>query len=368
MFQLNMDCEGPLTQNDNAFELCQEFIPSGGRFFSIVSKYDDFLADVIQKPGYKAGDTLKLVLPFLKAHGITDEIMERFSERTLVLLPGTEAMLPELNTLLPSFIISTSYRPYIEALCRLTSFPLENCYCTDVCMDAYSLPDEEARLLQDLSSEIAEMEMMEWPPDAKSYEDLGPASKHVILRLDEIFWKIVPSMSIGRMFDEVNPVGGTEKARALKDSTIRTGLGGPERVIYAGDSITDSDALDLVRRAKGLSISFNGNRYALRSAEYAVLSDNTCILYGISALLKEAGKGVLSAAPVNEIGMLDLDILLERLSKLPVKGQIMDQIVNSHQNGLIEVYRMDEADLEYVIKKSERARKEVRGHQAGELG
>ncbi len=71
--QLDTDCEGPLALNDNAFELCREFIkPQGDRFFQQVSRYDDYLAEVAKKPGYKGGNTLKLILPFLKAHGLTN--------------------------------------------------------------------------------------------------------------------------------------------------------------------------------------------------------------------------------------------------------------------------------------------------------
>ncbi len=72
MLQIQLDtaCEGPLALNDNAFELCREFIkPHGDRFFSQVSRYGDYLADMAKKPEYQAGDTLKLILPFLKAHG-----------------------------------------------------------------------------------------------------------------------------------------------------------------------------------------------------------------------------------------------------------------------------------------------------------
>ena len=67
------DCEGPLSKNDNAFELAANLVPDGGTFFALISKYDDVLADVIQKPCYKAGDTLRLILPFLKAYGATNK-------------------------------------------------------------------------------------------------------------------------------------------------------------------------------------------------------------------------------------------------------------------------------------------------------
>lgn len=59
------DCEGPLTLNDNAFELCAYFIENGGELFKILSLYDDYLVDEVKKDNYKAGNTLKLILPFL---------------------------------------------------------------------------------------------------------------------------------------------------------------------------------------------------------------------------------------------------------------------------------------------------------------
>ncbi|HSO26164.1 MAG TPA: energy-converting hydrogenase A, subunit R, partial [Methanobacteriaceae archaeon] len=62
------DCEGPLSINDNAFELAGHFIPQGENFFSKVSKYDDILVDEVKRPGYNAGDTLKLIIPFLIAY------------------------------------------------------------------------------------------------------------------------------------------------------------------------------------------------------------------------------------------------------------------------------------------------------------
>ncbi len=51
MLQLNIDCEGPITRNDHAYEMCRDFIHEGDRFLSIISRYDDFLAAVVQRRG-----------------------------------------------------------------------------------------------------------------------------------------------------------------------------------------------------------------------------------------------------------------------------------------------------------------------------
>ena len=367
MLQLNIDCEGPITRNDNAFEMCREFIPEGDRFFSIISRYDDFLADVEKRPGYKAGDTLKLVLPFLKAYGVTDSLMEAFSRETLIMLPGTELMLPEVNRMLPSFIISTSYRPYLDALCSATGFPVDNVFCTDVNLDEYLLGSEESEYLKKTASEIADMEMLEWPMDAAGIEDVPAGHRKTIQRLDRIFWKEISSMRIGRIFREVNPVGGVEKANAVRESLKRTGLSLRD-VIYAGDSITDVQALELVDSGGGVGISFNGNRYAIKAARWAVLSSSTAVIACLCRLLLDRGTGILEEIPVDGKGELDCSVMVSEMKAAGAgleSSAVLDELV---RKGRFHVFRVEAAEQDALIEKSEKFRKGVRGHGIGQLG
>ena len=108
-----------ISKNDNAFESAEEFIPNGGKFFQKLSKYDDFLADVVEKDGYKAGDTLRLIPPFFRLYGITDEEIRAYSANHILLVPGAREMLEYTQSIMPTFMISTSYKPYIDALCEL---------------------------------------------------------------------------------------------------------------------------------------------------------------------------------------------------------------------------------------------------------
>ena len=91
------DCEGPISKNDNAYELTAHFVPDGDKLFSIISKYDDVLVDVVKKTGYNAGDTLKLILPFLKAYDVTDEKMKDFSAQNLLLIAGSKETLKHIT-------------------------------------------------------------------------------------------------------------------------------------------------------------------------------------------------------------------------------------------------------------------------------
>jgi len=283
------DCEGPISKNDNAFELASYYIPRGDRFFTVVSRYDDVLADIVKRPGYKAGDTLRLILPFLRAYGASDEGMRRYSSRNILLVPGAAETLRFVSRLMPSFIVSTSYEHYISALCEAVGFPFENTYCTRLEMDRYRLGEDEVERLKEIAREISEMPVIEVPEGAESLEDLSERDVETVKRLDEIFWIELPRMSSGRMLREVNPVGGYEKANAVRDiaSKMKVDL---SEIIYVGDSITDVESFRLVREGGGLTVSFNGNSYAVREAEIAVLSHHTVVTSILAEAFNKLGK------------------------------------------------------------------------------
>jgi len=283
------DCEGPISKNDNAFELTSSLVPDGDSFFALVSKYDDVLADVVKKLGYKAGDTLRLILPFLKAYGATDKKIRDFSARNVLLVPGAKDTLTFVSKLMPSFIVSTSYEQYISSLCNLTGFPFENTYCTRLNIDKYNIPAEETKRLQELQREITALPMIEIPKNANCINDFSQRDQETIRRLDEIFWQEIPKMKSGRMLGEVNPVGGSEKAKAVRDivEKLECSL---DRVMYVGDSITDVPPLRLVRESGGLSVSFNGNGYAVRESDVAVLSGDTSVTSVLAEAFSRHGK------------------------------------------------------------------------------
>jgi len=337
--QFNTDCEGPISKNDNAMELSEFYIPGGRRFFAIVSKYDDYVADIEKRPGYKAGDTLKLILPFLKAFGATDGGMRKFSREHILLVPGAGEVLRDILTKMEAFIISTSYEPYIDALCDVVQFPKDHAYSTQISLDQYPLDSAEKERLVHLAEEIQEMEMIEWPEGAQRLIDLPEKDQMIVRRLDRIFWEEIQKMAIGKILSEVNPVGGREKAYAVLHSLRRT-KNRMDEVCYVGDSITDVEAFDLVRRGGGATLSFNGNRYALRSAEIACLSPDASILTTLADGFQKGGR--------------------EGLLKM------VDQWKSDPEYP--KVCRITDENRTRLIQESEMFRKQVRGVAIGSLG
>jgi energy-converting hydrogenase A subunit R len=353
------DCEGPISKNDNAYELTASFVEDGDSLFAMISKYDDVLADVIKKEGYKAGDTLRLILPFLKAYGATNKKIEEFSARNVLLIPGARETLTFVRKLLPSFVVSTSYEQYISALCTLTGFPFENTYCTRLNMDKIVISIEERKSLRALGKEIAALPMIEIPKNASSISEFSERDQETLERLDEIFWQEIPEMESGRMLCDVNPVGGIEKARAVKDVVKKIGysLGS---VMYVGDSITDALALKMVRDNSGLAVSFNGNSYSVRDSEVAVLSGDTTVTSVLAETFSRLGKnGVLRL--VNEWNP-------SGLQKYCAVAELRERMSNVFSSGFPQVEQVTIDNMERLIRESSVFRKTVRGEAIGKLG
>ncbi len=333
------DCEGPLSVNDNAFELSGKYVEDGEKFFQIVSRYDDILADEIKRPGYNAGGTLKLILPFLKAYGATNKDITKFSEETILLVPGARDTLQFVYCTMPSFIVSTSYQQYIQALCNLTGFPFENTYSTLLDIDKYSLTTSEETRLMELRKDIV---------NDSSFENL-----------EKIFWKLIPQIPIGKIIEDVNPVGGEGKKDAVKDIMKRFQFKASD-LMYIGDSITDVQPLRYAFEEGGLSISFNGNEYAIEETEIAIIADNTLPISILADLFNKGGREEVIEF-VNQFkeqpqrALYDYPVDSQLALKYPSRSNIQIDIV-------------DEENREKIKEESLKYRKTVRGESIGGLG
>jgi len=358
--QFITDGEGPVTKNDNAYELASNLIEHGNQFFSIVSKYDDVLADVLHRPKYKAGDTLRLILPFLKAYGATDMNMIEFSRGNILMVPGAEKTMRFVNELMPSFIVSTSYEHYVNAVCEAIGFPFENAFCTTLRIDSIRISDWERETLQNYAREIASMPMIDIPDKALSLEEFDEKSRSTVRRLDEIFWYELTDLTSYQLIIDVNPIGGEEKANSILDIQRTTGVG-LESTMYLGDSITDVQALQLVRDGGGVAVSFNGNAYAVREAEICVISPNTAVTSVLAETFSTAGReGAMNLVENWEVDFLRRsgyvhDYLIRELEKVfPDELPTMEKVTFSN--------------IDRLTRESSAFRKMVRGEQIGGLG
>ena len=340
------DCEGPLTLNDNAYELAVHFIENGGELFKVLSLYDDYLADIVKKENYKVGNTLKFILPFFVCENLKNQDMIDFSQKNIYAVRDSKFLLKYLKKAMNTYIVSTSYGQYIEALSNYMDFPFENTFYTKVDVDALTLNDEEMEKIAKFKQEILD--------DSENYE-----------LFDEIFYSEIPKMGIYETIKEINVVGGEGKKEAIDEIIGRDNINTGE-ILYIGDSITDVEPLDFARKNNGISISFNGNEYPLKVAEIAIVSPSaitTCVIANIYA--KDDKQTVLRFIDDYNTSK-NLEELFE---KYDVDLEIKNRFLDVFSNGEYPIIKIiDDDNFEDILKVSKDMRNNIRGQDIGELG
>ncbi len=166
-------------------------------------------------------------------------------------------------------------------------------------------------------------------------------------------------MEAGILLKETNPLGGWEKVGAIYDSLKKTGLTISE-VMYIGDSITDLEALSVVKEKGGLAVAFNGNRYAIEAAEICCISPHTLPISTLGSLFLKAGKeGVIKVVDNWE----DPYILSSSVEKT-----LIDELNLVYKGDLPKVCLVSSENREGLIKESEQFRRTLRGEEVGRLG
>jgi len=353
------DCEGPISKNDNALEIMSHFVPNGDKIFAVTSRYDDALADILKRAGYKAGDTLKLILPFLKAYDVTDRKMREYCAKNLILIMNAKESMQHILSIAPTYIVSTSYEHYIKALCRKMKFPFKNTYCTRLSLDQYRIDTKEKTQVKNLAQLIAKMPIFEVPPDAKSLKELPESVQSTIEELDDIFWEQIAEMRIGTIYSEINPVGGFEKADALAEIAKKMGLALSD-VMYVGDSITDEEAFKLVKENDGLTVSFNGNRYAINNSEIALISNDSIATAIVADVFIRGGK--------EKTRELIANWNPQTIRESSADPSLINKFLKTHVQDLPKAKIITRENMQKLAEESSKFRKKVRGIVTGELG
>jgi energy-converting hydrogenase A subunit R len=130
--------------------------------------------------------------------------------------------------------------------------------------------------------------------------------------------------------------------------------------MYVGDSITDVEAFRLVRENGGLTVSFNGNQYAIKNAEIAVLSENSIVTAVIADVFSRFGK----RQALSLFGNWNS----EALKKSKIDQTLLNSLFKLYPRELPKVKIITSENMEILAKESGEFRKKVRGATIGRLG
>jgi energy-converting hydrogenase A subunit R len=243
------DLEGPLSPQDNAFELMKLF-PNGDRIFKVISYYDDLLT-LEGRADYEPGDTLALIVPFLVLHNVTENDIASLAVKA-TFLGGAVDLISRLGSSgWKIFCITTAYEQYAIHITNKLGIYAHNVACTPFPLNKLriTLTEEDTDLLRQTEAEILTMQT-------------GTDDARIKSRLDNFFWEQLPATGLGNLIKEVKPVGGRRKVAALQ--RFADSYNQPlAKWVVVGDSITDAQMLQTVEAAGGLAVAFNANQYAL---------------------------------------------------------------------------------------------------------
>ena len=268
------DLEGPLSPQDNAYNLMKLF-PDGDRVFEVISRYDDLLT-LEEREDYEPGDTLALIVPFLVLHNITED--------NIATLAANASFTGGANKLIPSlessgwkvFCITTTYEQYAIHITHKLGIYAHNVACTPfpLAQIRQTLCQEDLALLEQIKADILTMRPVDNDDRIKQ-------------RLDRFFWEELPDTDLGKAIREVKPIGGRRKVDALNRFADKYDqpLSG---WVVVGDSITDFRMLQAVESAGGLAIAVNANEYAL---PYATMSLASTFISDLTDVLAAWKKG-----------------------------------------------------------------------------
>ena len=252
------DLEGPLSPQDNAYELMKLF-PSGDKIFEVISRYDDLLT-LEEREDYEPGDTLALIVPFLILHNILEADITSLAVKATLTGGAAELVSRLQSSGWKVFCISTSYQQYAIHITQKLGIYTHNVACTSFPLDKFrtTLCKEDSELLQQTEQEILTMRPLADDDRIKQ-------------SLDYFFWKKLPTTELGTAIREVKPVGGRRKVAALH--RFADAHAQPlSKWVVVGDSITDFRMLQAVDEAGGLAIAFNANEYALPCSTMSLAS------------------------------------------------------------------------------------------------
>ncbi|HUV02746.1 MAG TPA: HAD hydrolase family protein [Desulfobacteria bacterium] len=273
------DLEGPLSPQDNAYEVMKLLGEEGAAIFEVISRYDDIIS-LEGREGYEPGDTLALIVPFFLAHDLTEDDIRQVSAGAKR-IEGAKYLFEQLQAEnWDIYIISTSYEQHAYNIGQQLGVPEDHIICTklDLAEMRRALPESAFTLLKEAEKEI---------PALYSGIERDDTDR-IVKRLDEFFFRQLPALDFDVFSTRV--IGGERKADAIRAIAQEKGIALRD-IIAVGDSITDYKMLNEVAAHGGVAVVFNGNDYAVPYANVGLASVDIRFLYMVCETFARSGKG-----------------------------------------------------------------------------
>ncbi len=271
--------------DESTREIAAAFLQEGGKLFKLFSQFDIYLSDIEKIKNHINGSSLKYILPFLKAAGVTDKNVRDFCNQHIFVADGAKEMFASMREEMEIYIVNTSYMHYAEEMATRLGVEYDHAYSTRFLLDDYQMGEREQKMFTGLISAFSQLPPISWNHSGM----LSPEGQFSIDSLKAFLFERLSTFPINQWLKKILLMSGTAKADAVLDIAKRENVT-LENIIYVGDNSTDVNALSLIREQGGLSISYNGDSKAVLSADYIVVSRDARILREIALTFFKSGK------------------------------------------------------------------------------
>lgn len=278
------DLEGPLSPQDNAYEVMKLIGAEGASIFEVISRYDDIIS-LDEREGYEPGDTLALIVPFFLLHDITEYDIARVSARAKI-VRGAEYLFKRLHAEdWDIYIISTSYAQHAYNIGNKLGVSEDHIICTNCSFDfekkKKALAKKYLHTVKKAEEDILALTLY------SEIESENTKQERIVKRLDDFFFQQLPALGFDIFTTRV--MGGERKAEAIRAIVQEKDIALHD-LIVVGDSITDYKMLKEVATHGGVAVVFNGNEYAIPYANVGLASADIRSLYLVCDAFERGGK------------------------------------------------------------------------------
>ena len=203
------NCRGFITKNNYLRDLCARFIRNGAHFFDVLVRYDELTAYVLGREEATAGNFVKWVVPFLKANGATDHLIDRFGMEDMQLMPGATTAVRYIASQMPSFINTSLYEHGMMRVSEQLDTPLCESFCTKMEVDNVQFSRAESRKLREMAETISALRIPKVEYELNVPMEVDAADVKIIRTMDDIIQEQIPGLNAMSLMESVVPVMST---------------------------------------------------------------------------------------------------------------------------------------------------------------
>lgn len=282
------DLSGFVVKNNSLRDVCARFIRNGAHVYDVIRRYDALTAYVLGREEATAGNTVKWVVPFLKAYGATDYLVEKAYAETLQLMPGSEDALRFISRLLPTFVSTSMYEHGWMTVADRVEAPLCEVFCSRMELDRTQFGRGDSRRVREMCDRISALRVPKKVYELNVPMEMDDLDIKIIKVMDDILQNEIPELPAMSLMESASPVTSHRKAYQLLDIRKQTGID-LDSTMYIGGEDTDYQCLRLVNDAGGVAVSFNGTDFAVRGSDIAVMSKDSTVGAVLASLFYDRG-------------------------------------------------------------------------------